>query len=225
MTAEGTRVGLRLGDLLETTFRVWRRDAWLYCLVACVAIGIEHLALQIRPILLGFFASVALHLFFIPLLSGLLASFVSERLEGRDPSASRVLEALDRSGGALCRVAVGVALRVLVGFCALVIPGAVLSLRWMMAGPVIALEDTVDARGRSDALTDGHLGVLFGMDMVLAALFVGAGHLLRLVIPFFPGSVREVVMFSVQLVAICVAYHRLCKPRSAEVPRGAIPFA
>jgi hypothetical protein len=223
-----TEAILNLKDLFSTTYAVWQKSFLLYCgLGAALTLLLDlptwllHLgpAHGVVVMILGNLAAIILYLSGMIAFSGIIARSVMGQLQGRPVVPREVLEGAKQST-ALAGEALKTALRITVGLCALVVPGVVLSLRWLVVGPVTGLEKSDDAAARSNGLMEGHHALLFGFLVLIALGDALASFLLsHVVIPF--DLIVPILAHSFAAVGICVAYDRAVADlgRRVAVPR------
>jgi len=146
--------------VLDLSWVVWRKDFYLFWGVT--AFVLMPLALAdglverwIDPDLANLVAplrSFANVLFASLVSSGLMAMAVVGRLKGQPATAIQIVAVARFRPSSLMSVVTTVLL-LLPAFCALVVPGIVLHVRWLLVGPIAALERHQSPRGRSTALT------------------------------------------------------------------------
>jgi len=102
--------------------------------------------------------------------TGLVTYSVLEQLRGRRPSVRKSLWIGMENFGPLIGTAIVTSLLIAGFLILLVVPGIIMSIRWMLVSPIVVAENVDDPRARSSALTAGHRGELFGLQ---AAIYVG----------------------------------------------------
>lgn len=206
---------MSLKELFSSTYAVWRKNVLLYCGMSAAftlltsfpywTIDLASRPGLLRSILEGLI-SVVLYSSGMIVFSGIIARSVTGQLQGRKVVPGEIFESA-KSSGSLAGDALKAGLRITVGLCALIIPGVIMRLRWLVMGPVICLENSVDAAARSDALMEGHQSVLFGFLLLIGvASFLGT-YLSGNVITFY-NPIMPILAHSFEAVGICVTYDR-----------------
>jgi hypothetical protein len=219
---------LSLKGLFTSTYDVWRKNVLLYCGLSAVftlVVGfpywLNHLASRRSALLtiLGTLLATILYAAGMIVFSGIIAGSVTGQLQGRAVVRGEILETAKRSRR-LAGDALKAGLRITVGLCALIVPGVVLRLRWLVMGPVICLEKSEDAATRSDALMEGHHGVLFGFLLLIGFASLLGTYLSSNIIALY-NPIMAILAHSFEAVGICVAYDRAVADlnrRSAVLP-------
>jgi hypothetical protein len=101
------------------------------------------------------------------LATGLVTHSVLEQLSGRRPKALDSLSVGWNRFGALLGAALLTGLLIAAGTPALVVPGIVLAVRWLLVGPVVVVENPQNPRARSSELTVGHQWGIFGLQLLV----------------------------------------------------------
>jgi uncharacterized membrane protein len=188
---------LTVGEILDTSFTLYRRHFGPLATVALLCTGVPLVLRLFLEASGGFFLNLALGLLYVLALVvlNLLASaatvfIVSESYLGQ-PLGAR--EALRRSTPYAGRILVCSLLMTLViglGFVLLVVPGVMLAVGLVLAIPAVVLEpglSATDALARSWSLTRGARWRIFGLGVVLLVLLyvpvVALGGIAALVIP------------------------------------------
>jgi len=107
---------------------------------------------------------------FWPIAGAALIWAVAERARGEAPTARDALRVGLANGGRLFKTELIVTALELLGFLALVVPGAVFAVRWALAEPVVVLEGAGPrvARARSATLVRGHFAYVAAVASVCA---------------------------------------------------------
>jgi hypothetical protein len=220
---------MSLKDLFSSTYAVWRKNFLLYCGLSAVftllvdfpywTIDLASRPGVLRSILEGLISAV-LYSSGMIVFSGIIARSVTGQLQGRKVVPGEILESA-KSSGSLTGDALKAGLRITVAFCVLIIPGVIVRLRWLVVGPVVCLEKSDGAPARSEALMEGHHGVLFGFLFLLElASLVGTFLMSKLVVAAYT-PIMPILAYSFEAVGICVAYDRAVADlnrRSAVLP-------
>ena len=208
---------LTVGEILDTSFALYRRHFGALATVALVCTGVPlvlRLFLEAGGGVLTNLALFALYLVSLVVLSlvatGATVFIVSESYLGRPISAR---EALSRATPYLGRILLSSLLVVFVvglGFLLLVIPGIILGVGLALAIPAVVLEPRMSASAalsRSWELTRGSRWRIFGLGLTLLVLLyvpvVAITGLFALILPkasgsgFGPGSLSSIVALSV----------------------------
>jgi uncharacterized membrane protein len=188
---------LTVGEILDTSFSLYRRHFGALATVALVCTGVPLVLRLFLEASGGFFLNITLGLLYALCLVvlNLVATaatvfIVSESYLGRPLSAR---EALQRSTPYIGRILVCsllMALAVGLGFLLLFIPGVILAVGLAMAIPAVVLEPRASASGalsRSWELTRGARWRIFGLGVTLLVLLyvpvVAIGGLFALILP------------------------------------------
>ena len=188
---------LTVGEILDTSFSLYRRHFGALATVALVCTGVPLVLRLFVEASGGFFLNITLGLLYALCLVvlNLVATaatvfIVSESYLGRPLSAR---EALQRSTPYIGRILVCsllMALAVGLGFLLLFIPGVILAVGLAMAIPAVVLEPRASASGalsRSWDLTRGARWRIFGLGVTLLVLLyvpvVAIGGLFALIVP------------------------------------------
>jgi Membrane domain of glycerophosphoryl diester phosphodiesterase len=101
-------------------------------------------------------------------LQGALTRGAIDDLSGKGVSIGAALGSGLRYFFPLLGLGVFLGLGLAIGFVLLIVPGVILSVRWMVAAPPIVVEDVgiTKAMGRSAELTEGHRWALFGLSLL-----------------------------------------------------------
>ena len=188
---------LSMGEILDTSFSLYRRHFGALATVALVCTGIPLLLRLFLEASGGLFTSVPLFLLYLISLvvlslvaTGATVFIVAESYLGRPISAR---EALSRATPYLGRILICSLLMSLVvglGFVLLVIPGIILGVGLALAVPAVVLEPGMSpsaALSRSWELTRGSRWRIFGLGLTLLVLlyvpFVAVTGLFALILP------------------------------------------
>jgi Membrane domain of glycerophosphoryl diester phosphodiesterase len=188
---------LTVGEILDTSFSLYRRHFGALATVALVCTGVPLVLRLFLQASGGFFLNITLGLLYALCLVvlNLVATaatvfIVSESYLGRPLSAR---EALQRSTPYIGRILVCSLLMTLavgLGFLLLFIPGVILAVGLAMAIPAVVLEPRASASGalsRSWDLTRGARWRIFGLGVTLLVLLyipvVAIGGLFALIVP------------------------------------------
>jgi uncharacterized membrane protein len=110
------------------------------------------------------------------------------------------------------------ALCILLGLAALIIPGVIMIFMFYVAVPVTVIEHLgpIDALKRSKALTDGFKGALFGLNFLVGLIGAGIGLVVGIIDEAAPGTVAlvidlgtDVFLGALGAVITAIAYHDL----------------
>ncbi len=218
------------GELIRAAFGLYRRFPILFLVLAAgVIVPYEVIVLVATgagPFArgsLGFGVSSLLTLIDLalidPLVSALHVHAVSEVTEGREP---RLLPVARRGVQVLPVVAAAAImswLGIFLGFLALFVPGAILSLRWYVVAQAAAVEDDgwQSALRRSRQLTAGHYGHLIvfwiyvALLTILPTVLVGLafGHKTTTAASFLVGMALQVFTWSLGALAEALMYFDL----------------
>jgi hypothetical protein len=188
---------LTVGEILDTSFSLYRRHFSALATVALVCTGVPLVLRLFLEASGGFFLNVTLGLLYVltMVVLNLVATaatvfIVSESYLGRPLSAR---DALGRSTPYMVRILICSLLMALViglGFMLLIIPGIILGVGLALAIPTVVLEPQTSASGalsRSWELTRGARWRIFGLGITLLVLLyvpvVALGGLFALVLP------------------------------------------
>lgn len=222
--------------LVVATFGLYRRYLSLFFVLAAgVIVPYELIALAATgtgsfsrgnlglgaQLLLGLIGWVLIS----PLISALHIHAVAEVRQGRDPQIVRValqgLRVLPVVAAATIISGLGIAL----GFVALIVPGIILSLRWVVVAQAAAIEHEgwLPALRRSRELSAGHYGhvivfLIYVAVIVSAPLMVGGiafGHHDTGAVAFLVGLVVRVLTASFSALAGALLFYDLLARRHA----------
>ena len=188
---------LTVGEILDTSFSLYRRHFGALATVALVCTGVPlvlRLFLEARG---GFFLNITLGLLYalclvvLNLIATAATEFiVSESYLGRPLSAREALQRSTPYIGRILACSLLMALAVGLGFLLLFIPGVILAVGLSMAIPAVVLEPRASASGalsRSWELTRGARWRIFGLGVTLLVLLyvpvVAIGGLFTLIVP------------------------------------------
>lgn len=208
---------LSVGEILDTSFSLYRRHFGALATVALVCTGTPLLLRLFLEASGGLFTSLTLFLLYIVGLvvlslvaTGATVFIVAESYLGRPISAR---EALARATPYLGRILVCsllMSLAVGVGFLLLVVPGVILAVGLVLAVPAVVLEPSTSATGalaRSWDLTRGSRWRIFGLGVTLLVLLyvpvVAVTGLFAMIAP--SGSVRFGPASGASIVALSIA--------------------
>lgn len=207
---------LTVGEILDTSFSLYRRHFGALATVALVCTGVPLVLRLFVEASGGFFLNITLGLLYALCLVvlNLVATaatvfIVSESYLGRPLSAR---EALQRSTPYIGRILVCsllMALAVGLGFLLLFIPGVILAVGLAMAIPAVVLEPRASASGalsRSWDLTRGARWRIFGLGVTLLVLLyvpvVAIGGLFALIVPGSGGMLGGASIGMVTAIAV-----------------------
>ena len=184
-----------IGDILDTTFRLYRQRFLTFLLIALVVFvpyalfiaGVQAWIVSAKPVAAvgGAPAAINIAAIVVAVLTFLIFAFILLPLCGaalvQNISAAYLGENLS-AGGSYGRAAprllsllgtqILTGLVVLLGFCLLIVPGIIFSLWFFVVVPVVILEGLggTPAMGRSRELMRGNLGKAFGLALVVNIL-------------------------------------------------------
>jgi len=194
---------LSVGEILDTSFTLYRRHFGALATVAVVCTGVPLVLRLFLEAGGGLFTNVSFSLLYLLSLvvlnlvaTGATVFIVSESYLGRPLSAR---EALGRATPYMGRILVSSLLMALVvglGFLLLIVPGVMLGVGLALAIPAVVLEPGTSARGalsRSWELTRGSRWRIFGLGVTLLVLLyvplAAITGLFALAMPQGPGAV------------------------------------
>jgi len=167
-----------VGAALARSFRIWTSGFPFFV----VPTALVYLPFLLYPVPSGFglrsvgiiYIGAALRALLNFLVTGAFTYAVAERLRGRKVELRRTISVGFANYGPLLGTSIGTGLMVGLGAVLCIVPGVLLWLRWMLCIPVVVVEGKRGdaARDRSEMLTAGHRGGLFGM-FVLIGLLAG----------------------------------------------------
>ena len=194
---------LSVGEILDTSFTLYRRHFGALATVAVVCTGVPLVLRLFLEAGGGLFTNVSLSLLYLLSLvvrtlvaTGATVFIVSESYLGRPLSAR---EALGRATPYMGRILVSSLLMALVvglGFLLLIVPGVMLGVGLALAIPAVVLEPGTSASGalsRSWELTRGSRWRIFGLGVTLLVLLyvplAAITGLFAIAMPQGPGAV------------------------------------
>jgi magnesium-transporting ATPase (P-type) len=199
-----------VGDILDTTFRLYRQRFLTFLLIALAvylpyAILVSLLesatpavvvqagpaaqpqfsaqAFGLRMVAMGLFWIILIPLSTAALIQNISASYLGERLSAGDSYARAMPRLLPMLGTQIL-----VTLAVAIGFCLFVVPGIIFSLWFFVAIPVVILETKggFRAMGRSRQLMKGNLDKALKLALALFLLSFIFGMVMNLLLRFVP---------------------------------------
>jgi hypothetical protein len=230
---------MNLGDILNTTFNLYRENFVLFAGICAVivipeAILVAAFALS-KSILFALLAGL-LSLAVPFLLTGALAQAVSARYLGRPMTIAEAYESLG-TGTVLRLVGVSFlgALLVLVGVIFFIIPGIYIGVRFVVAAQATVLErqSVTDSLRRSWNLVEGNWWRVFGIVLVVAILVILLEALVSRLVGTVVGTalgtglstvVVGTVIQPIQSIALTLLYYDLrIRKEGGTAPRGSEP--
>lgn len=135
----------------------------------------EYLHNYFSQVLPALGLSTLLSLIFAPMLAGVAAPFAAQAATTRTGSNADGLARLRSRIPTLLVLGVVVGVATAVGYVLLIVPGVIIALILLPAGPVAAMESlgVSDSIGRASKLSKGFKGRLFGVNLLMV-LIVGA---------------------------------------------------
>ena len=215
---------MTLGDILNTTFNLYRDNFTLFagiCAVIIVpqAILVALLAISHSVIFAILAALISLAVPF--LLTGALAQAVSARYLGRPMTVSQAYEALG-TGTILTLVGVAFlsAILILIGLILFIIPGIYIAVRFVVASQAAVLErqGVTDSLRRSWNLVEGNWWRVFGIVIVVAILVGVLEQIVSRILGAIAGDVLGVGLSTlvvgvfiqpIQAIALTLLYYDL----------------
>lgn len=184
---------LTFGELLDRAFTIYRRDFLVLAGIMLTATLLPGLLAVAAMAIIGTHpvAGLIVMCVYFPLgVIGYAAATaatthaVSAALMGEPFSMGSSFEAVKSRIGPVLGGSILMGLGILVGFLLLVVPGVIALLRWFVLVPTLVLErGSVDgALRRSWNLTDGHMGRIFGIFLLIMCIGFAVGMLV--VLPF-----------------------------------------
>ncbi len=182
-----------IGDILDTAFRMYRRNFASFLSIALITYlpyALVVLLLQFALVdepqlvettegtfavadpdaaLVGVISSALLFLFVYPITAGALTSAIGSHFLGQRVSAGAAYAKAAQRLGALLGTQVLVGITVVVGFVLLIVPGIIFSL-WYMIVPAVVVLDQLSGPGamkRARALMTGNLGKGFALNLMV----------------------------------------------------------
>jgi hypothetical protein len=182
------REAFSAGVALSRTLSVWSAGIPLYFGISLAAM--LPLALLPTPDTIGKQSGLAIAqlLLTTPLwltiqgvASGALQLAVVEELRGRRAELGRTLAAALKRLLPMLGQNLLTSLLVMLASLALVVPGLIFMVRWLLVAPVVVLEPGRNPRERSAMLTAGYRWSLFGLFLIVAVLGAAVGGILGFV--------------------------------------------
>ena len=208
---------LTVGEILDTSFSLYRRHFGALAVVSLVCTGLPLLLRLLLETSGGVFSNLPLALIYALSLvvlslvaTGATVFIVSESYLGRPISAREALQRATPYLGRILVCSMLLALVVGLGFLLMVIPGIILGVGLALAIPAVVLEPRTSASAalsRSWELTRGSRWRIFGLGVTLLILLyipvVAISALAALVLPgtmgagFGPGSLSTVLALAI----------------------------
>lgn len=183
------------GRVIENTLHVLGKNPWTYLGLSALFVGVPSLvgtfvllhlkqagvidSTGVQAAMAQFAFSAIVGLFSYPALAGAYVVAIAQ-LGGRRVGFGEAASAGLRHWPSLFAVGVLSGLGVTLGLILLVVPGVILAVMWLLAGPALVIEGLppTAALNRSQALTRGNRWAMFGMLLLL----VVAGAVIGLVL-------------------------------------------
>jgi hypothetical protein len=155
-----------VGGALSRSIGIWARNLPFFFGMSFLAY-VPMLLLWPRnaatPVGCGlFFLGIVISTVLGYIVTGLVTYTVLEQLRGRSPQPAKSLAVGWAKAEALFFAALVTGALIGLAALAFVIPGIILSIRWILVAPVVVAEEGVNPRQRSSVLTEGHRGGIFG---------------------------------------------------------------
>jgi hypothetical protein len=181
---------LSLGEVLDQTFRLYRKKFLLFVGIAAVP-QIVVLAIKSSVILMTKSTSLGIAAVIVGAVGAIIGYIallvanavsqaaasvaVSEINLGRDVTISQAFGRVRGSFGRMTGIVFGLGMLIGLGFLCLIIPGIYLGLIWALAVPAAILEDLgfAECRDRSKSLTEGARGRMFVIFLLYWVIFLG----------------------------------------------------
>ena len=197
---------LEFGRVVENTFYVLGKSPWVYLGLSALFVGVPSLigAVALAHLkqtgavpevgraasLVQLWISALAGLFSYPALAGAYVTAVAQ-LDGRRVAFGEAVAAGVRFWLPLFAVSLVAGLGVSLGLVLLIVPGVILMLMWLLAGPAMVLENLqpTAALGRSQRLTRGRRWSILGL---LLLLLVG-GLIIALLFGLFSGVLWGII--------------------------------
>jgi uncharacterized membrane protein len=213
---------LTVGEILDTSFSLYRRHFGALATVALVCTGIPLVlrmfleasgGFLVRP---GLGILYALSLVVLNLVATAATVFiVSESYLGRPISAREALRRSTPYVGRILIVSLLMTLAVGLGFLLLLVPGVILAVGLVLAIPAVVLEPRTSASGalsRSWELTRGARWRIFGLGVVLLVLSAGmlsGGGSVGVVTVIAIGGLVQMFIYPLFYCVLTVTYYDL----------------
>jgi len=208
---------LSVGEILDTSFSLYRRHFGALATVALVCTGTPLLLRLFLEASGGLFTSLTLFSLYVVSLvvlslvaTGATVFIVAESYLGRPISAREALARATPYLGRILICSLLMSLVVGVGFLLLFVPGIILAVGLVLAVPVVVLEPSTSATGalsRSWELTRGSRWRIFGLGVTLLVLLyvpvVAVTGLFAMLVP--SASVRLGPASAASIVALSIA--------------------
>ena len=179
---------LSLGEVLDRTFQFYRKEFLLFVGIAAIpqiiVLAFQILNLAMRGSSSAAAVAVAAIGILVVLIVNIVATAVSQAATsaalsdiylGRPTSIGAAFDKIRGSIGRMTGIVFGLGLLIGIGFICLIIPGIYLALIWSLAIPAAVIEDLdfAECRDRSKTLTEGALGRIFVIYLLVMAVTYG----------------------------------------------------
>jgi hypothetical protein len=190
---------LDVGSVLNRTFTIWFANLLPFCLVGFVVylpvflgLGAMTAAGSTMPLALGALNLLANILTLV--LTGAVTFGVFESLRSNQVGTSAILRAGLSRLGTVFVTGLLTGLGMMLGFCALIIPGFILLARWWLAVPVAVIEDpgASAAIARSSALTEGNRWRTFALALIMGLITTAAVLFFSFLIGMIEGTTVQI---------------------------------
>jgi hypothetical protein len=155
------------GGVLSQAFSVWSSNLPLFAGSTALLLLPTLLLPAVNPAAPSTMVWSGVYILYASLVSlvvsGAFIFGVVQQLRGQKVSPGELIKAGTQNAIPLLATGLVTGLMVVGGYLLLLVPGILLSLRWMLVSPVVVMEPDANPRKRSSALTEGHRGSLFGL--------------------------------------------------------------